>query len=360
MKGKAAASFSPRFHGKAATRNVMLDVIVSLVPALVASVVVFGPRVLHVAAVTVASCVLSEFLCRRVMRKESTVGDLSAAVTGILLAFVLPSSIPLPIAALGSVVAIVVAKQMFGGIGRNYVNPALAGRIVLQILFPAEMNLRPRPYGYLPPADVAAAAQFRQSIPAGRMPGLLDMFFGNQEGCLGATCVFALLVGGVYLVARRVISPVIPVCFLGTAALLSFFMGRNAAQDLLSGGLVLGAVFMATDYATSPATAKGKAVYGAGCGAVTMLLRVFSGLAGDVSCAIVLMNLLAPLIDSAARPSAHGKKVLQKRTETCGGADSRRADLFDMRFAASNPDGRTAVTNESEAHDFSKVGMSGR
>ena len=313
MDGKLVLSASPHIHSGATTRQIMLDVMISLVPAFVASVVVFGPRALLIVAVTVASCVLSEYVSRRVMKRENTIGDLSAAVTGLLLAFNLPVSVPPLVAAFGGVVAIVVVKQMFGGIGQNFVNPALTARIVLLNSFPAYMTSWPKPFFYLHPADAVTAATplalAKQGASAGQLPSLLNMFFGNRSGCLGETCTLALLAGGVYLVARRVISPVIPVCYLGTAALLSFCMGRNAAFDLLSGGMVLGAVFMATDYTTSPITTKGKVIYAVGCGVITMLIRNFASLSEGVSYAIVLMNILTPLIDSGTRPAAFGKET---------------------------------------------------
>ena len=321
---KLVISSSPHIHCETTTRRIMLDVIISLVPALVASVIIFGPRVLLIVAVTIASCVLSEYFSRKVMKRENTIGDLSAVVTGLLLAFNLPVSVPPLVAAFGGLIAIVVIKQMFGGIGQNFVNPALAARIILLNSFPAYMTSWTKPYLYLHPAAATVAstsdalagatplALIKHGAAANQLPSLLNMFFGNRGGSLGETCTLALLIGGIYLIARKVISPVIPACFLGTAALLSLCMGRNVAYDLLSGGMMLGAIFMATDYTTSPITTKGKVIYAVGCGVITMLIRNFGNLPEGVSYAIVLMNILTPLIGSGTRPAAFGKEPAKK------------------------------------------------
>lgn len=318
MDEKLIVSSSPHIRNGVTTRSIMLDVIMSLVPAAIASILLFGPRALMIIAVCVASCVLSEYICRRVMKRESTIGDLSAAVTGILLAFNLPVTIHPLIAAFGGVVAIVVVKQMFGGIGQNFVNPALTARIILMSSFPAQMTawVSPRYYLSSSAADAVTTASplglLKQGAPAAELPGYLNMLVGDRAGSLGETCALALILGGVYLIVRKVISPTIPLCYLGTAALLSFCMGRDVLLDLLSGGLLLGAIFMATDYATSPLTRKGQIIYAVGCGVITMLIRRFGSLAEGVSFAIVLMNILVPLIDSGSHPTAFGKERAKK------------------------------------------------
>lgn len=316
MEEKLVISSSPHIHCGTTTRKVMLDVIIALVPALVASIIIFGPRALMVVAVTVLSCVLSEYICRKVMKRENTIGDLSAVVTGILLAFNLPVTINPLMAAFGGVIAIVVVKQMFGGIGQNFVNPALAGRIILMNSFPAAMTNWTKPLAYLHSADAMTAATplalIKQHASPDQLPSLQNMFLGTTGGCLGETCALALLLGGIYLVVRKVISPVIPLCYLGTAALLSACMGRNVLVDLLSGGLMLGAIFMATDYTTSPMTVKGQVIFAIGCGVITMLIRNFGSLPEGVSYSIVLMNILVPLIDSGTRPKAFGKEPAKK------------------------------------------------
>ena len=315
MEEKLVVSSSPHIRSGATTRKIMLDVILALVPAAIAAVIVFGPHALLIMAVTIVSCVLSEYICRRVMKRENTIGDLSAVVTGLLLAFNLPVTIHPLMAAFGGMVAIVVVKQMFGGIGQNFVNPALTARIILMNSFPTPMTTWAKPFYYLHPSDAITTASplnlLKQGASIDQLPSYLHMFIGDRAGCLGETCALALLLGGIYLVARKVISPVIPLCYLGTAAVLSAVMGRNVLIDLLSGGLMLGAIFMATDYTTSPITTKGKIIFAVGCGIITMLIRNFGSLPEGVSYSIVVMNILVPLIDSATRPVAFGKEPVK-------------------------------------------------
>lgn len=318
MDEKLIVSSSPHVRSGVTTHSIMLDVILSLVPAAVASIILFGPRALLILAVCIASTVLSEYVCRRVMKRENTTGDLSAVVTGILLAFNLPVTINPLIAAFGGVVAVVVVKQMFGGIGQNFVNPALTARIILMTSFPAQMTTWVSPFYYMhsSAADAVTTASplglLKQGASAAQLPGYLNMLVGDRAGCLGETCALALILGGIYLVARKVISPVIPLCYIGTAALLSLCMGRDVLMDLLSGGLLLGAIFMATDYATSPLALKGQIIYAVGCGVITMLIRGFGNLSEGVSFSIILMNILVPLIDSATHPTAFGKERAKK------------------------------------------------
>lgn len=315
MEEKLVVSSSPHIRSGATTRKIMLDVILALVPAAIAAVIVFGPRALMIMAVTIASCVLSEYICRKVMKRENTIGDLSAVVTGLLLAFNLPVTINPLMAAFGGMVAIVVVKQMFGGIGQNFVNPALTARIILMNSFPTPMTTWAKPFYYLHTSDAITTASplglLKQGASIDQLPSYLNMFVGDRAGCLGETCALALILGGIYLVVRKVISPVIPLCYIGTAAILSLCMGRNVLIDLLSGGLMLGAIFMATDYATSPITPKGQVIFAVGCGVITMLIRNFGSLPEGVSYSIVLMNILVPLIDSATRPVAFGKEPVK-------------------------------------------------
>ena len=289
------------------THRIMLEVILSLVPAAAAAILIFGPRTMLIMAVSIAACVLSELVFGRIAKRESTVGDLSAAVTGLLLALTLPVSIPLWIAALGGVIAVVLLKQAFGGIGKNPVNPALAARIVLTILFPSAMTAWIQPFSYLH-ADGGVPGVSTFSLPRERIPDLVNLFFGNRTGALGETCAFALLLGLLYLLFRKIITPVIPVCYVGTAALFSLILGRNVPFDLFSGSLLLAAIFMATDYTTSPTEWKGQAIFAAGCGILTILLRQFTNLPDTAPIAVVLMNFLTPLIEAAAhRPKRPGK-----------------------------------------------------
>ena len=315
MEQKLIVSASPHLRSGATTQKIMLDVIIALAPAAVASVILFGPRALLLMAVSVASCVLCEYICRRVLKRPQTVNDLSAVVTGLLLAFNLPPEINPLVAVFSAVVAIVVVKQMFGGIGQNFVNPALTARIILMTSFPTRMTTWTAPFAYMNgEADAMTTATPLALSAQGAtdsLPGLLQMFLGVRGGCLGETCALALLLGGIYLVARRVISPVIPVCYLGTAAVFSLLLGRNVLFDLMAGGLLLGAIFMATDYTTSPLTVKGKVIYGIGCGLLTMLIRVFGSLPEGVSFSIVLMNILVPLIERISRPKPFGKEEVR-------------------------------------------------
>ena len=315
MEQKLIVSASPHLRSGTSTQKIMLDVIIALAPAAVASVILFGPRALLLMAVSVASCVVCEYICRRVLKRPQTVNDLSAVVTGLLLAFNLPPEINPLVAVFGAVVAIVVVKQMFGGIGQNFVNPALTARIILMTSFPTRMTTWTAPFAYMNgEADAMTTATPLALSAQGAtdsLPGLLQMFLGVRGGCLGETCALALLLGGIYLVARRVISPVIPVCYLGTAAVFSLLLGRNILFDLMAGGLLLGAIFMATDYTTSPLTVKGKVIYGIGCGLLTMLIRVFGSLPEGVSFSIVLMNILVPLIERISRPKPFGKEEVR-------------------------------------------------
>lgn len=303
-------SSSPHTHCGMNTRDVMRDVIIALLPALAASVWLFGYMALAVELVCVASAVAAEYLCRIVMKRPQTVGDLSAIVTGLLLAFNLPSTIPLWQAAFGSVVAIVVAKQMFGGLGQNFVNPALVGRIVLMGSFPTEMSKWEAPFAWLGKVDAVTAAtplEVMDKDPEASIE-LLDLLFGLRGGSLGETCVIALLLGGLYLVIRRVISPMIPLVYIGTVFVLMWLLGANAPAHILSGGLMLGAIFMATDYATCPINRSGKFVYAIGCGLLTVLIRHYGSLPDGVSFAIVVMNILTPLIEKVVRPRPFGEK----------------------------------------------------
>ena len=302
---KLIVSSSPHFNGGKTTQNIMLDVIIPLTPAMMAVVIL----------TCVAACVASEYLSRRVMKRTQTVGDLSCVVTGILLALNLPSTINPLIAIFGSVAAIVVVKQMFGGIGQNFVNPALTGRIILLNSFPSRMTHWVQPFDYAAGADAVTTATPLGILKegGGELPSYLDLFLGNTGGCLGETCALALLLGGIYLIVRRVISPVIPLTYLGTVAVLSFFMGRDPLFDLLSGGLLLGAIFMATDYTTSPLYFWGRVVFAFGCGLITMLIRQYGSLPEGVSYSIILMNILTPLIERYIKPRPFGAmKKLRK------------------------------------------------
>lgn len=307
---KLIVSSSPHLRSGASTQRIMLDVIIALCPALIASFVFFGPRALILVAVTVLSCVLSEYISRKVMKRDNTVPDLSCIVTGLLLAFNLPVSLNPLMAVFGGVVAIVVVKQMFGGIGQNFVNPALTARIILMNSFPADMSNWTPAFGWLNGTDATTTATPLAVLKQGGEFNFsyMDLFLGSTGGCLGETCALALILGGVYLIVRRVISPVIPVTYLATVTVISLIAGRDPLVDLLTGGLMIGAFFMATDYTTSPISRNGRIIYAIGCGLFTMLIRMFASLPEGVSYSIVLMNILVPLIERVSLPKPFGSR----------------------------------------------------
>lgn len=313
MEKKLTVTSSPHLHSGRSTTGIMLDVIIAMVPAVIASVWLFGWKALAVEVVCVAACMAAEYLSCVVLKKEQTVGDLSCIVTGLLLAFNLPATIPLWEAVLGSVVAIVVVKEMFGGIGHNFVNPALAGRIVLMSSFTEDMTNWTKPLMLDATTTATPLAKLGGSTAAqmsGEFP-LWKMLFGMRGGCLGETCAVALILGFIYLLIRKVISPLIPLLFTGTVFVLTWILQGDvtlALYHVLSGGVMLGAIFMATDYTTSPINNLGKTVFGIGCGALTVLIRLYGSLPEGVSFAIIIMNILVPLIERATRSIPFGER----------------------------------------------------
>ena len=322
---KLTVSASPHVRSAQTVSGIMLNVIIALIPALAASVWLFGPRVLLICLVTIGTCMLSEYLSRKIMKRSNTLGDLSAVVTGLLLAFNLPVSIPLWQAAIGSVIAIVVVKQLFGGIGQNFVNPAITGRIILMVSFPTAMTTWIKPLSWLDKGAeaVTTATPLTMMTKGGELsdglPSLVDMLIGIRGGSLGETCAVALIIGGVYLMIRKIISPAIPLSFIGTVAVIMLIAGKGSftfvAYQLLSGGLMLGAFFMATDYATSPITAKGKWIFGIGCGILTFVIREFASMPEGCSFSILLMNLLTPYIDKFTMTKPLGAKPIKQKEE---------------------------------------------
>lgn len=301
---KFYVSPSPHLRSHASTRRIMLDVIIALVPAIIASCVHFGWYPLLILAVCVAVCVASEFISRLIMKRDNTVGDLSAVVTGVLLALNLPANINPLIAAFGALAAIVVVKQMFGGLGMNFVNPALAGRIILLVSFPTAMTTWVASNFQAVDAVTSATPLAAEA----NTYSYLELLLGSHGGSMGETCAIALILGGVYLVIRRVISATIPLVIMGSAALTSLILGRDPLFELLSGGLLLGAVFMATDYVTSPITFRGKVIYGVGIGVLTVLIRQFANIPEGMSFAILLFNILTPLIENITAKKPFGAK----------------------------------------------------
>ena len=317
------ATSSPHIRGSETTRSIMLDVIIAMVPALVMAVINFGFRALTLTAVSVIGCVFFEWLYRKLMKKPQSVGDLSSVVTGVLLSFVCPVQMPYWMILIGDFFAIVVVKQLFGGIGKNFVNPALAGRAILLASYAGTMT------SWVDPsvnqaavvgsnADIITTATPLAMMKGGSFDTLLEtydiraMFLGQIPGSLGEVSAAMLLVGGIYLIWRKVISWQIPVSYIATVAVLSFLFPKAGTgmewmlYSVLGGGLILGAFFMATDYATSPVTKKGQLVFGVGCGLLTMLIRYFGSYNEGVCYSIMVMNLLVPLIEKYTKPTRFG------------------------------------------------------
>ncbi|WP_040196013.1 RnfABCDGE type electron transport complex subunit D [Candidatus Soleaferrea massiliensis] len=309
MLNKLVVTSSPHVRNRVSTTSIMLDVIVALLPAVVASTLIFGLRALLIICVSVVSCVVFEYLFRKLTKKDNTIGDLSAVVTGILLAFNLPSTISIPIVIVGAFIAIVVTKQLFGGIGQNFANPAIVARVALLVAFAQPMTNWVIPKVVNGGLDLVSGATPLAQIAGGdtaNLPSLPDMLLGIRGGSLGETCIVALLIGGIYLVARKIIHPVIPVTYFGTVAVLSLCFGVDPLYELLGGGVVLGAIFMATDYTTSPVTTKGKFIFALGCGFITMVIRVYGAYPEGTSFAILLMNILCPHIDKLCKTKPFG------------------------------------------------------
>ena len=306
MNTQLKLSVSPHIHSGRNTRGIMLDVLIALLPATAAGAVIFGLRSLLVVAVTVAACIGFEALFNLICKKPIPVGDLSAAVTGLLLALNLPANIPLWQCVVGSLFAIVVVKGLFGGLGSNPVNPAITARVFMLISF-GSLGSSPLPLEQQTVDAVTGATPLAMENSL----TLTDLFLGNHGGAIGETCAAVLLMGGAYLVARRVITWHVPVAFVGTVFIASFFLeGMDptaALAAILSGGLLIGAIFMATDYVTSPPTPWGKIIFGLGAGLITFLIRYFGKDPEGVSFAILLMNILTPYIMSWTRRKVFGK-----------------------------------------------------
>ena len=314
MSANTKLSISPHIHSGMSTAGIMLDVIIALLPATVAGVFIFGLQSLAVIGTCVASCVLFEALFCLLTKKPQTVKDLSAVVTGLLLALNLPAGIPLWQCVIGSLFAIVVVKCIFGGLGQNLVNPAIAARVFMLVAFTSvTVAANPAPMADLNLVDtVASPTPLAKVDPAPQMPSLMTLALGFHGGAIGETCAIALLLGGIYLIARRVITWHNPVAFMGTVFVFSFLMeGYDpvmALSKVLCGGVVLGAIFMATDYVTSPPTPWGKVIFGVGCGLFTCLIRYFGNMPEGVSYAILFMNILTPYICHWTRHKVFGTR----------------------------------------------------
>ncbi len=311
-------SSSPHIRAKTDTASIMRDVCIALIPSLICSIIYFGIRSLFITALCVVFCVGFEFLWQKLTKKAITISDGTAIVTGMLLGFNLPVTVPWWICLIGAFVSIIIAKQFFGGIGHNFINPALAGRAFLLASWPVIMTNWVEPFttGFSVPVDVVSSATplaILKDPTIGTFPDFIDLFLGNVAGCLGGTPVLALLIGAAYLLFKRVISLRIPATYIITLALLAFvfpnegFSGfESVCANIISGSLILGAFYMATDYVTSPITNSGQIIMGFGCGVLTFVIRRFGGYPEGVCYSILLMNILTPLIDRFTKPVPFG------------------------------------------------------
>lgn len=307
---KLTVSPSPHIRSDITTSKVMTHVIIAMFPIAMSSVLIYGGSALMLIGLCVAMCLLWEKLFCVIAKKKDTTDDLSAVVTGLLLSFNLPPTLPLWMAAVGSFVAIVITKCLFGGLGQNFANPALVGRIVLSLSFAEAMTNFPMAFFYRytdtvtsPTPLVSGEADYK------------DLLLGNISGCLGEVCSIAIILGGIYLIFAKIISWHIPLTYLGTVAVFSLIAGKDPVYQLLSGGLLLGAFFMATDYVTSPINPSGKLIFGVGCGLITCVIRFYASSAEGVSYAILLMNIATPYIDMFTRKKPLGAKAEGKSKE---------------------------------------------
>ena len=325
---KVVVTSSPHIKAADDTRSLMADVCLALLPALVVSVLTFGPRALVLTVATVISCVFFEWLYNKLLHQPSTIGDLSAVVTGILLAFNIPVAAPIWMPVIGGAFSVIVVKMLFGGIGKNFMNPALAGRAFMLASWPALMTVWTRPgaelplFGNVTVTDAISTATPLASLKGGALPeaDVLRLFLGQTGGVIGETSAFALLIGGAYLIYRKVITINIPAAYILTVAVLTFLFPMGGQErfewmlsQILSGGLMLGAIFMATDYVTSPVTPNGQIIFGIGCGLLTVFIRYFGGLPEGVSYSILLMNTLVWVIDKKTHPRKFGYALDKKK-----------------------------------------------
>ncbi len=310
MNNDLIVSVSPHYHKQGSTtQRIMLDVLIALCPALVASCLIFGWRSLLLTVFSGANCLFLEWCWNKLMKKPQTIADLSAVVTGVLLAFNVPASMPLWQLMVGDFIAVIIVKMLFGGIGCNFVNPALAGRVTMMLSFTGSMTAY-NPGVYAGGVDALSSATPLAVINELDFSSFMTLFLGRHGGVLGETCALALIIGGVYLVIREVIKPTIPVCFACSVLVFTFlfngFHFTQAVLSLFSGGLMLGAIFMATDYVTSPMTRKGQIIFAVGCGFLTTAIRIFANYPEGVSFAILLMNLVVPYINDGTRTKPLG------------------------------------------------------
>lgn len=302
-------SGTPHVRSKESIQSIMRDVIIALVPATAAGIYYFGLRALILIVAAIISAVFFEWLYEKITRKPVTINDLSAVVTGLLLAMNLPASAPVWVAIVGSAFAIIFAKQLFGGLGQNFINPALAGRAFLLASYPTEMTTWVVPNGLA--ADAATYATPLAQLKNGALDASLkELVLGQVGGTIGETCAIALIIGGIYLLYKHVISWKIPVIYIATVFILFAVIGRHGMrmplQEIFAGGVMLGGIFMATDYASSPVTPKGQVIFAVGAGLLTYLIRTFGGYPEGVSYSILIMNCCVPLIERFTEPTIFG------------------------------------------------------
>ncbi len=306
---------SPHRSGGLSTQKIMLMVIIALLPSAIMGCIYFGFKAALVLVETIVYCVAFEALFAAVTKKQHTISDLSAVVTGLLLGMNLPSTVPFYVPLIGSFFAIVIVKQLFGGIGQNFANPAIAARIVLMVSFSSQMTSWVKPFDTVTGATPLAAEWLDNGEALVTPFTFNEMLFGQTGGCIGETCALALIIGGIFLIVTGVISPATPIAFIGVFGLLTFIYTGSftvTIYQILAGGLMIGAFFMATDYATTPLTTKGKIVFGTGCAIITFVIRQFGSFPEGVSFSILLMNLLTPYIDRLCRTKPLGAKITKK------------------------------------------------
>ena len=305
---KMNLSVSPHIRSSRTTQNIMLDVIIALVPALIASVVLYGFRALLLTVISSGACVFFEYAYEKLMKRPITVSDLSAVVTGMLVAFNVPVSMPIWMLLVGDLAAIILAKQLFGGMGCNFMNPALVGRIVMMFSFTTAITT------YSGSAGMVDAATTATPLADPASYGFVKLLLGLHGGVIGESCAAALILGGIYLCVRKVIKPIIPLVYIGTTLCFSWLFGAQAPlESIFAGGLMLGAIYMATDYVTSPITDKGKVIFGIFLGLITSVIRVFGNYAEGVTFAIILGNILVPYINDLSETKPIGAIVPEKK-----------------------------------------------
>ena len=297
---------SPHFHGKGSTQFIMGAVVLALLPTLVASAVLFGPGALVLVAACVVTAVVCEHVCCLIMKRPTTATDLSCVVTALLFAYTLPATCPIWIGVLGTAFAIAVVKMLFGGIGCNVFNPAVAARVFVMVALPSALSAYPNPIVNGTPDAVTGATPLALAASGSAPYSLMDLLLGNHAGALGETCVLTLTIGFVFLVAVKVADGWAALPFIATVAVILGVAGEDVPYQLLSGGLAMGAFFMATDYTTTPMTQTGKIIFGIGCGLITALVRLFASAPEGVAFSILFMNMFVPLIDRCTRPQMAG------------------------------------------------------